>query len=403
MKHLEQKRGAEAAAEWQKAVHLDPHNATAWELLGNYYTAANHWAQARTAWNELVKLDKATAEVYYQLAISNGQLGDPKAARRYAEQTLKEDKDHIGALNLLSRLLTREADLKYRIKHLQHMVKLDPHNEDYISRLAEALVENRQYKTARPLLNTLLKLKPDFGPAYSMRGATIFYTDPSPQGLSLALADLNKGISYNQYDVIALLFLGRVHLRKHQPQKAITYLEKLERMPNAHITYLFELARAHQMAGNTKKAREIRARYAALENQEVEIERAKEHLFKRPKDYDVLLKLGLLLLETRKPLWADSYILQAAALRPNDPRSKAAVLKLERIYTGHLDAASNALKQKDYSKASSHISKAMMLRPYDPRTAKALQQIQQAMGISQSTPAALQSTPSQGKPPREGL
>jgi tetratricopeptide (TPR) repeat protein len=378
MKYLEQGQGASAESEWKQAVQLDNRNVEAWEFLANYYTAAGDFGAAREAWNHVLELRPATPQVHFHLATCNARLNDFKAARHHAEEQLKLDPNHIGALDILTTVMESRVDEKPRLKYLRHLVELQPENPDYIGRLAEALADDQQYAEARPLLDKLIKKKPDLGPAYSLRGAAILYTDSSPAGLQMAISDLKRALAQDPSDAVALLYIGKVFLKLKKPQEAIKYLQRLDPLPTAHISYLYELAAAYQMLGNVPKAREIRERYAALQQESVEVERLETRLSNHPKDFDALLQLGLLLLSSRKPVGAEGYINSAVALRPHDARALNASRQLERVYTQHLNAGLAALKKRDFSKVSSNIGRAMMIRPGDARTANALQELQLA-------------------------
>lgn len=399
IRYLEQGQGAAAENEWRQAVQLDNRNAEGWEFLANYYMAAQNWAEARNAWNHVLSHGAATAQTNYQLALCSMRLNDLEAARQYAEAALKKDANHIGALDIVTNVMVRNSDEKPRLKRLEHLVELQPQNEEYIGRLAEALVDDHQYNKARPLLDKLLTLKPNFGPAYALRGAAILYTDSSPQGLKLALDDLKKSLSQNPTDAVARLFIGKVYLKLKQPKDAIFHLQKLERLPTAHESYLFELAKAYSMAGNLSKAGETRQRYASVQQQRVQIERLESKLATSPNDFDTNLQLGLLLLKSRKPVRAEDHLNKAAALRPTDARAKAALSQLESLYVHHLNAGLTALKKRDYDRVGTNLGMAMMLRPYDERTSMAIQQFQMVSeaGFDQG----IMSLPSDGRGPNQ--
>ena len=376
IKYLEQGQGPAAEREWKQAVQLDNRNVEAWELLADYYIVVGNWSEARNAWTQVVSQGPATAQAHYQLALCSVRLNDLEAARQHAEAALKKDANHIGALDIVTTVMVRNSDEKPRLQRLEHLVQLQPENEEYLGRLAEALVDDRQYKKARPILDKLLAAKPDFGPAYALRGATILYTDSSPQGLALAVDDLKKSLAQNPSDTVALLFIGKAYLQRKQPKEAIFYLQKLERLPTAHESYLFELAKAYKMAGNPAKALETRQQYAVLQQQSVQIERYESQLATNPNDFDTNLKLGLLLLKSRKPVGAEEAINRAASLRPSDPKVKAALRQLENVYLQYLNAGLAALQKRDYDKVGVNLGTAMMLRPRDERTARAIQQLQ---------------------------
>lgn len=376
IKYLEQGQGAAAESEWKQAVQLDNRSVEAWEFLANYNMAANNWDTARAAWERVLELNPDTPQIHYYLATCNNKLNNKVAARQNAEAQLKIDPNHIGALDILTQVMDSNTDQKMRIKHLRHLVELQPENTDYMGRLAEDLVSDKQYEEASPLLDKLIKLKPELWPAYSLRGAALLYLASSPQELQRALADLKKALSYDPSDAVALLFIGKAYLKLQKPREAIAYLQRLDNLPTAHISYLFELSKAYQMQGDSKKARALREQYAALEQQSVQVKRLENRLSKQPNDFDALLELGMLLLNSRKPVGAAENINQALALRPKDPRAKNASAQLEKVYSQYLNAALKAIQKRDFDKIGSNLGRAMMIRPSDRRTAQALQQFQ---------------------------
>lgn len=408
-RYVQQGRGTDAEREWKEVVRLDPDNAGAWDLLGDYYLTIGNEAEARGALERVWKLQPDTPEIHYRLAVATVQLGDMKAARQHAEAELKLNPNHVGAMDTLTIALSRtdmeqstnnEDDV--RLKYLQRLTELEPRNELYLSRLAEGLVTMRRYAQARPVLEKLVKQNPDFSAARALRGLVLFYTESSKPSLLQAADDLKKAVQDNPTDPIARQYLAKVYLRLRRPKDAVFHLEKLDRLLTAKPSYLFDLATAHQMLGHSQKARQLRERYASIQQQTIAVERLKTRLSNSPNDFDSVLGIGLLLLESDQPTSAHRYLQSAAKLRPQDPRPQEALRKLERLYVQHLNAAHAALQRRDLSQAGRHIAQVMLLLPDDQRTAQVLNQFKSATSPTRSSgsgrPSGASTPPSTSTP-----
>ena len=398
-RYVRQGRGADAEREWKAILQRDSNDAGAWELLGDYYLTIGDAKAARVALEQVWKLKPDTPEIHYRLAVALVQVGEMKAAREQAEAELKQHPNHVGALDTMTLALQRDAkdsgagalttkdadDL--RLKYLQRLTELEPTNELYLSRLADGLIIQRRYAEARPVLDKLVRQNPEFGAARSMHGVAIFYTDPSPHGLQIAAQDLQAAVAQNPNDAVALQFLGKVLLRQKKAKAAIVQLEKAGALLTVSPTYLFDLASAYQMAGEPQKALALRRRYAALEQQTVAIDRFKSQLSNNPQDFEAALGLGLLLLESEKPVGARKYLQVARQLRPQDPRPPQALQRLQNSYETQLRLAERGLQAHDLSAAGHHLSRAMLLLPTDPRTKSLLRRFQAATGSAPTNAA----------------
>jgi tetratricopeptide (TPR) repeat protein len=379
IKFLEHGQGAAAEKEWKRAIILDPRNVQAWELLGDYYLIIGDNIEAREAFNRVFEIQPQTGQLHFRIAMSNARLGDLKQARYHAEEELKSDPDHVGAMEILTGVLSQTGEQQdLRLKYLRHLVKLQPKNKKFVAELADVLVAQKKYNEALPVIEELLLLDPSSGPAYAMRGAAVLYTDPSREKLSGAINDLKKALSYDPSDAVARLFLGKVYLRLGQPRIAIAEIRKLEGLPSAHESYLLELANAYRMLGDIPKVKAMRARYAAIEDRNVQVRRLQSKLNSNPQDFEAVLGIGRLLLESPKPMGAEDYINKALKLRPTDRRAQQALQKLEARYSGYLKEAAKALARNNYVAAGHSVGRAMLLRPNDPRTIQALQHLERS-------------------------
>lgn len=375
-KYFEQGRGGEAANEWRQAVQLDPQSATAWELLGDYYSSANNWPAARDTYGRVAHLRPETPKLFSRLAISAGQMGDVQAAQQHATEAIKRDPNDVDALYIVVTLLGQSGlDEPLRLKYLRRLAQLQPDNKEYLGLTADALILQRQFREAKPVVERLLKLDANFAAAYAMRGSIFLESETSPQSLVQAEADFRKTLELEPHNLQARRYLAKVLMRRARAPQAIQQLETVNRAQPRDITYLQELAAAYQQAGDMSKATLYRKRFALLEKQAQQVNVLKVHLEGHPTDFAATLQLGRLLLNSRDPKDAEKYVQKALSLRPGDARARAANLELERRYLTELKGAMQALQRRDYEKAGQQMSLAFLLRPYDERTRRAIQQI----------------------------
>ncbi|MDF2440402.1 MAG: hypothetical protein JWN98_1386 [Abditibacteriota bacterium] len=380
-KYFEQGRPAEAANEWLQAVQLDPHNATAWELLGDYYSGAKNWPAAREAYERVARLQPDTPQLFSRLAVSIGQMGDVQTAQRHATEAIKRDPNDVDALYIVVTLLGQSGlDEALRLEYLRRLVKLEPDNSEYLGLTTDALILGKQFREAKPLVERLLKLNPNFAPAYAMRGSIILNSERSPSALAQAEADFRKALQWEPHNLQSRRYLAKVLLRRKLPTQAIQQLEIVQRAQPRDFVHLHELAIAYQHAGDIAKATFYRRRFAQMEQVAYKIKTLKVHVKSNPKDFESMLQLGTLLSKSHNPKDAEKYLQKALALRPTEARAKKANRELERRYQNELLSAMRALQRRDYESAGQHISVAFLLHPRDERTRHALQQIAAASG-----------------------
>jgi tetratricopeptide (TPR) repeat protein len=374
--------GAAAAQKWQEAVKLDPDNVEAWQLLSDYHLKAENWKAAMSALQQLERLQPETRDLYGNLALCATRLGDLNATERYAEAEVQRSPDNAAALQVLIQALTTRGEVEKRTKYARRLLKLQPENPDALAQLTDALTTQGKYSEALPLLNKLVTLAPGYPPAYAMRGEALFNTDPSPKGLAKAQTDLLQALQLNPNDNQSRLFLARVFIRKREAARAIPHLEAIERSPDPGVIYMVELANAYQQLGQMEKAVAARRRFAAMEKVGHEISTLKSRVSNNPNDFNYNLQLGLRLLESSNPLGVEKYLGKARQLRPQDPRVKSALQRLESSYVKQLQSGLRALEKRQYTEVAKHIRQVMLLRPYDPRTKDAVTRVVQDAGGS---------------------
>jgi predicted Zn-dependent protease len=379
--HLQTGRGVDAEHEWRQAVALDPDNATAWELLGDYYSGAASWPAALEAYRHVTRIKPETPQIYSRLANTAVHVGDMQAAQELAQRALQHDPDDVDALYILVNLLAgSQLDDQLQLEYLRRLIKLKPDNVEYLARTADLLILERRYAEAKPLVEKILQLDSDFAPAYAMRGTIALQGESSAEAWKVAESSFKKVLDFTPGDQLSRRFLARSYLRQGKTAQAIAELEQVDRSLPRDKSYLQELASAYQKARKLDKAAEVRRRYADFDKQKSEINRLEALVSQDPTNFESTLKLVHMLLRTDDPEGAEKYLNQALKLHPNDARAIATSRELERLYVQHLHDARMFLSKGDVEKAGWHLGLAYILRPFDQRTQIAVQQLSNASG-----------------------
>ena len=372
---MQQGQRANAEQEWLQAVRLDPDNTIAWELLGDYYTEANLWPKARHAYQQVVRLQPDTPQIYTQLAISEIKTGDMLSAQNSLRQALQHDPNDADALYTLANMLAASRlDDKLQLDYWRRLVKVRPDNIEYLTRTAELAIRQRQFKEALPLVERLLQLDSQNTPAHAMHGEVLFHLAPSDQAPKDAESSLLKALELNPGDEQSLIYLAKIYLKQGKSQQAIERLELLDRRRPINKAYLQDLARAYQQTEDTKLAAEARQRYAAFQKQISEIGVFRAHVDRDAADFNSTLQLGIKLMRSDNPVGAEKYLQKALKLRPDSKEAKLVLQELERRYVEHLQKGRDALNKGDMQIAEWHLTQASLLRSTDGRAQAAVRQ-----------------------------
>jgi cytochrome c-type biogenesis protein CcmH/NrfG len=321
-------QGEKAEQEWQTAVRLDPRNAGAWDLLGEYYLSTNNQPAAVAAFRRALQLQPHTSKREGQLAESTLRAGDEVSALRYAQDALKDDPDNAAALSIAARLLGDVQDEKRRIDCLRRLVKIQPDDLSALSRLAVALSDNQLHPQAGPVLAHILDLDPNNATAHALRGEMHFILDASPQGLAQAQSDLNRALQLDPTAPFPRFYLGKLYLRTGQPARAVFQLEEAARLQPDKPEIYFELADAYRRAGKPQQAGAARRRFAALSDHADLVSRLEKRCVVEPQNFAIHAQLGLLKLKEGDYRRAGFYLNAAHQLQPTDTRVDAALRQI---------------------------------------------------------------------------
>jgi predicted Zn-dependent protease len=324
MEYARRGNAEKAEREWRSAVRLDPENATAWELLGEFYFSTRSWHAAADAFRNLLRIHPDAPDGYARLAAATLCTGEEKAAYRYAQEELKRDPDDVGALTVAVALLAYMGEDERRLEYLGRLAKLRPNDLEFLTMYAEALIYKHHYREARPVIEQILRLARDNAQAFSLRGVCTFHEDLTPQGLKKAEADFLRALQIEPLAPFPRFYLGKLYKRAGQPKKAVFQLENAAHfMPNK-MDIFFELAEAFERAGQPRKAALARKRFETLRDEASRLSVLEKRCAMNPDNFDYHLELGLLTLQKGDQRKSGFYLSRALGMRPGDARAKAA-------------------------------------------------------------------------------
>lgn len=321
-------RAGQAEAEWRAALALDPRSADAWYLLGEIYLSTRNWPLGADAFQHLLRVSPATPHAHGDLATCLYQGGDRMGGYAEAKQELERDPNHIASLVICARMSAMLSQDRQEGDCLRRLSVLLPQSAPPQRLYAEYLINNSRYAEAAPILQQLVALSPSEPQAYSLRGISGFNTDPSPNGLSQAEADLRQAIRLDPRIPLPYLYLGKLYRREGHAAQAIPPLETAHRLTPAQIAISFELAQSYEQAGEVAKAARMRALCTRLQQEDS----LKNSLVKRcmvdRNNFHNYLQAGLLILKAGDYHEALYYLSRARMLHPQDVRVLAGLQKL---------------------------------------------------------------------------
>ena len=169
----------QAAAEYQRAIEIDPSNGDAYRRLGTVYERSNQMDQALTAFKRAVEVDPAYFKVYQDLGTFYRDRGDISQAARLFEQEVKTAPDEPDA----------------------HFV------------LGTAYEELGRFSEAERELRAAIELQPT-PPALNNLGFTLMQRGKDSEAIPF-LARASTGLRGDQY--LVLMNLGSAYRRTNQP------------------------------------------------------------------------------------------------------------------------------------------------------------------------------------------
>jgi tetratricopeptide (TPR) repeat protein len=110
----------------QRAIELDPENATAWNRLSVIHIRQGNLAGAISESRRSIELDDSNARAYYNLAYAFDENGQPEEAEIYYSRAVEKDSLLIPAYSALAYLYIRRDQPEQALHLLQQAEALTP-------------------------------------------------------------------------------------------------------------------------------------------------------------------------------------------------------------------------------------------------------------------------------------
>lgn len=263
-------RVSTAILEMQRAVTAMPSNAAMQDELGSLYAQEKNWAQAASAFQEAIRLDRELATAHLHLGVTRlaqGQLPSaideltiatkllPKNAEPLLELgiallTAGNAQDAIPILRRALELDPNSVEIKYQlaltlqsadqeqqaIPLFQQTVAAQPTNTQAITNLALALVQVGKAKESISLYQRALQLSPDDVTVY--QDLAVAYIQESD--IDDAIRELRTGLKLSPNDPALHYNLGLAYKLQDNTTAAIVELELCSKLdpalPDPHYT-----------------------------------------------------------------------------------------------------------------------------------------------------------------------
>jgi tetratricopeptide (TPR) repeat protein len=342
----------QAAAIYEQAVELSPHDPALRVELGAAQVKANLLADAIATYNEALKLSPRNLSAEIGLVEAYRAVHNYDAVKRLLAGVRREHPKSPVPLSVLGDFEIELQTYDAAISHLRASLALNPADVSTRDLLAAAYKAKGDQPNALAQLAKVLARDPHNALAYFLRAQ--IHSDRNED--ALALPDAEKVVELQPQNARGHVILGKVLLRAPQdatPEqvtarcaRAVATLEPLPETQRNDSETLFLLSRAYRCAGQEDQAQKTLAAFEAASQHErttKENQVQAKHLVQQAND-----------LALKNDFRGALELLQQALEK--DPEYGAAHAQLAKLY----------YSAGDIEKASAAISRALESAPYEP-------------------------------------
>jgi tetratricopeptide (TPR) repeat protein len=256
-------RRGEAITLLRQILASKPANAEARLLLGSVLMEEGQGAESIEQLKQAVRLKPGSSEAHNALGEAYNTFGQPKAARPEFEEAVKIDPRFAQAHVNLAAAMLQDGESQPAAAHLDRAISLIGNTTDAAYPLylrAKVHTEQREPAKAIPDLERAVKLRPDFGEAWSDLGEArrTLFDDAG------ALAAFRRAVELSPEDSVAQARYGAKLLDTGKAHEAVEHLDAAVRLDPKNQSALNSLQAALNKDGQTERANEVRRQLAAL-------------------------------------------------------------------------------------------------------------------------------------------
>jgi tetratricopeptide (TPR) repeat protein len=319
----------EAQKEFRAAIAIDPNNARAWQGLGDVALATDQYRDARDDYLKAAGSAPMTAHLAERLAVCSEGIDDSDAALKYAGIALKRDPNDADALKVVVDEHIAKGDADKAVDEMRRFAQLRPSDSPTLLKIAKAFFSQRLYSDAVPIADQVVRLTPDDGRVYFLRGAARMNADPSDADMALVVSDFQQFLKLHPNSYLPHRYLGKAYQKMGQLATAATELEQVVRMHPSLMDAYNDLQTVYQRMGQTAKAADARARFEALDRDRQRSYQLEKTCGSEPGNFDAFMELGGLYYRSGNFKRSGEAFAHASQVRPSDPRPRAELMKVQ--------------------------------------------------------------------------
>ena len=241
-----QYRWSEAASAFGRVLDAHPDDQAARSALADVHRHAQHWAEARSQYVQLVRIDSSNGRWWARLGQCTLRLNQPERARRYFARAHRQSPQSAEVALSLSRLHRAQGHPTAARRVVDTTLSHQPDDPRLWRRRADLAFERDDLDMARRAYTRTL--------ATGDSSATVFrrigLIDVRRQQYARALSFLQHSLRRDSSHARTTLYLGVAHLRLDHVEQARTYLQTtVDREATGPITKALE----HQGAVHSRR------------------------------------------------------------------------------------------------------------------------------------------------------
>ncbi|MBD2181524.1 FkbM family methyltransferase [Aerosakkonema funiforme] len=213
---------ADAIASFQQAINLNPHNAEAYNNLGNALADEGNLAEAIASYQQAVTLNPKYIEAHYNLANLYNIIDKLEEAIASYQQVISLNPDDANAHYNLGVALGKQGKLEEAIASYQKAIVLNPKDAEAYNNLGNALQEQGNLEEAIASYQKAINLNPNYAEAYNNLG----YAFQEQEKLEEAISYYQKALTLNPNNAEVHNNLGNAFEEQGKLEDAIAYYQQ---------------------------------------------------------------------------------------------------------------------------------------------------------------------------------
>jgi Flp pilus assembly protein TadD len=216
-----------------------------------------------------ISLDPTQIDALYKIAAIHESMGNLEPAEKAYQDTLKQQADHVGALEGLGLLQLRKKELEAAKENLTAAVTADPERWRAHNALGVIADLHKDYATSQRHYKKALQVRPGLPILLNNLGYSYYLAGNWPLARSFFEQTLSKDSRYEK----AWANLGLLHVRQGDFDKAVSSLRHIMEEAEAfyHVGYILMMEGDYQVAAKYfRKAISTSPAYYAEANEHLE-------------------------------------------------------------------------------------------------------------------------------------